>query len=652
MMVESFTYDRVAILDCGAQYTKVIDRRVRELQVASDIFPMNVSPDVLRAGRYRALILSGGPSSVYEADAPKGELGLFDLGIPVLGICYGMQWMSQALGGNVAASPRREYGETGLRLLPTAQQSALFAGTPETQTVLMSHGDHVAQMPDGFEVLGLSDGGEGEPVLAAIGDETRQFYGVQFHPEVELSAFGEVILSNFVLNIAGCSPTFELSHRLEDSLEAIRNQVGDKAPCLALLSGGVDSSVLAALLLRALGSERVYALHVDTGLMREQESDLVCEALQALGLTHLKRLNAGDRFLQAQVTLESGEKTPRLSECSDPEQKRRIIGDVFVQILQEETEAIAEALGGAKDCRFYIGQGTLRPDLIESGNRGVSGSAQKIKTHHNDVPLIQALREEGWVVEPNKDLHKDEVRGIGRLLGLPEALVSRQPFPGPGLAVRVLCATEPSDLELYNPLNQRLKKALDTLGLRGCLLPIRSVGVQGDGRTYAHVAAVEAIDPKALPLTDVSAWAWRVQELTNQLPFLNRVVVNLLPETAPLPEAWETVTPTTLTPEVVTLLRRLDHAVCESFSSYGVLQKTSQLLSVLLPLDAEGQGRRSLVIRGVLTGDFMTARAAFPGRDLPVEVLLELAQRLRETQPVSRVFVDLTSKPPATVEWE
>lgn len=646
---------RIAILDCGAQYTKVIDRRVRELNVATDIFPVDVDPAVLKAEAYAGIILSGGPNSVYDEASPKNHPQLFELDLPILGICYGMQLMSQHYGGTVEQTHRREYGETVITVQP---ECPLFDGLTAQQTVLMSHGDSVTQLPQGFHQVASSlaeQDGEQVTITAAIAHETKPLIGLQFHPEVELTEHGDTMLANFVLKVCGAKPSFDLDFRLEQAIEELRATVG-KNPVFVLVSGGVDSSVVAALLLKALPVEQVYGLHVDTGLMRHNESDLVCEALKAVGFKHLKRVDAEATFLDFTTTMDDGTVTPRLSEATDPEQKRRIIGDAFVHVMNEEIKAVTadmKATLGLDEPVFYIAQGTLRPDLIESGNKDVSKTAHKIKTHHNDVPLIQAMREKGLVIEPNRDWHKDEVRKVGRKLGLPEALVIRQPFPGPGLGVRVMCANKAYDLAHYDQINQQIQSILAEQGsdLKGCLLPVRSVGVQGDGRTYAHVAAIEA------PGFDTPEGFERLrrvsQELTNRVSGLNRVVVNLTPDRLPLPKTLTTIEPSTLTHDVIEQLRQADHQVTQAVTEAGLLGSISQLLTVLLPCSLKDGVQRSVVIRGVVTADFMTARAARLGKEWPTGFLSDLATKLLDKQDkLGGVFYDITSKPPATVEWE
>jgi GMP synthase (glutamine-hydrolysing) len=645
--------DKVAILDCGAQYTKVIDRRVRALQVTTDIFPSSVQPAILKTGGYGGIIISGGPHSVYEVGAPQCDPGIFELGIPVLGICYGMQLMNRHFGGQVSAGHASEYGETTVDVSPEA---LLFQNMNTQQHVLMSHGDAVTALAEGFFVIATSDKNTLNPVIAGIADAKRKMYGVQFHPEVELTHNGNAMLKNFLYAVCGFSGNFVLTDRLEQAIAEIRHTVGEK-PVFVLVSGGVDSSVTAALLLKALGPEQVYAVHIDSGFMRHNESDLVCDALQALGLKHLRRINAQERFLNG-TTQEQGHSSLPLHQVTQPETKRQIIGDVFFQVIDEEMKTFLKEVGLSSEHLegerppVFLAQGTLRPDLIESGNRTISKTAHTIKTHHNDVALIRTLRDKGWVIEPNKDWHKDEVRDIGRLLHLPEELVIRQPFPGPGLAIRILCTEAPFGLEQYDAINAELQSLTAAKGFQSVLAPVQTVGVQGDGRSYSHLALITPNIPLKEKNFNWDALQQLVVEIPNKLRAINRIALVLNRHT--LPAELKAILPTHLTPETTDLLRQLDHQVSQAFLKADKLMDISQLLTVLVPVQSTETSlpRYSVAIRGVVTSDFMTARPATIGKEMPLNLLLSLAQQLEATGLVDMVMVDITGKPPATVEWE
>ncbi|MCE3235583.1 MAG: glutamine amidotransferase [Vampirovibrio sp.] len=560
--------EKIALLDCGAQYTKVIDRRVRELNVDTEIFPVDINANELKKD-FAGIILSGGPNSVYEAGAPQCDPGIFELGIPVLGICYGMQLMNRTFGGTVLPSPTKEYGETEITVEPGC---LLFDGLTADQHVLMSHGDSVGEPAPGFRVVGKSVSTHHHEVVAAIQNSDARLYGVQFHPEVELSVNGGKMLENFLYKICGLSGSHVLGDRLEESLEAIRQQVGDKN-VFVLVSGGVDSSVTAALLVKALKPEQVFAVHIDSGMMRHQESDLVCEALKAIGLKHMERVDAEETFLNATTEID-GKVVGPLCKIHDPEAKRRIIGDVFYHLV---TDAIRRS--GLNLNETFIAQGTLRPDLIESGNRDISSQAHTIKTHHNDVPLIQEQRKKGLIIEPNRDWHKDEVRKVGRMLGLPEELVMRHPFPGPGLAIRVICAEQPYLTENYYETNHQLKALAEEANMEAVLLPVQSVGVQGDSRSYRYVAALKG-NLNQLTWSEIRTLA---QKIPNRLHAVNRVA--LLLNDKPLPESVHQITPTLLNPVSLEKLRVLDHIVTEGFRNEGLHDQISQLFTVLIPVD-------------------------------------------------------------------
>jgi GMP synthase (glutamine-hydrolysing) len=637
----------IAILDCGAQYTKVIDRRLRQMNVESLIFPIDVHASVLQDAGIKGIILSGGPHSVYDAGSPQCDGAIFDLGVPVLGICYGMQLMTQHFGGTVESCSRKEYGETEISV---DTESPLFKGLNSTQHVLMSHGDSVTQLGEGFVAIAESvseEAGKTVNVHAGIAHQSKPFYGVQFHPEVELSTEGTAMLERFLFDICHLSGSFKLADRLETMLDELKQQVQDR-PVFVLVSGGVDSSVVAAALIKALPAKQVYAVHINTGLMRQDESDLVCDALQAIGLTHLKRLDAQDFFLDFTTLDDAGRTIGPLKEATDPEEKRRLIGDAFFRLIDAEMKATLEEAGVSAD-DVLLAQGTLRPDLIESGNKDVSKTAQKIKTHHNDVPLIQAQRDKGLIVEPNRDLHKDEVRQVGRLLGLPEALVIRQPFPGPGLGVRMLCANTAYGLDAYDTLNADLQRVASEFDLKAVLLPVRTVGVQGDGRTYSYVAAIEADDFDSIH--GFKAVRHAARELTNRLPLINRIALNIAPSRV-LASSIKTITPTTLTPDAIAQLQNWDAHVTDYTMAHADFNAISQLLAVMLPVAVDGVGSRSLAVRAVVTSDFMTARPALVGQELPEGFLSGLGSYLQGLAGVGHVFYDITSKPPATVEWE
>jgi GMP synthase (glutamine-hydrolysing) len=507
--------DRVLILDFGAQYTQLIARRVRELGVYSEIYACDVDAEQIKRFAPKAIILSGGPESVYDVNGPEAPAAVFSSGVPVLGICYGMQTMAAQLGGQVESSSHREFGAAQVR--PTAD-SRLLDGLEDNRDVQgrrvldvwMSHGDHVVAVPSGFKVIGSSDNAP----LAAMADESRRFYGLQFHPEVTHTLQGTEILRRFVREIAGCSANWATSSIIEDSAARIRAQVGTDKVLLGL-SGGVDSSVLAALLHRAIGSQ-LTCVFVDHGLLRLGEGDQVMATFAEHMGVRVIRVDAEQRFLAA------------LAGEADPEKKRKIIGRMFVEVFDEEAAKLEDVK--------WLAQGTIYPDVIESAG-SKNGKAHVIKSHHNVGGLPQHMKLK--LLEPLRELFKDEVRKLGIELGLPKDMVNRHPFPGPGLGVRILG-------EIHKPHADLLRRA-DAIFIEelrrhdlydkvsqafAVFLPVRSVGVMGDGRRYDYVIALRAVETidfmtarwARLPYEFLDRVTHRV---VNEVPGISRVVYDI-----------------------------------------------------------------------------------------------------------------------------
>ena len=506
---------KVLILDFGGQYNQLIARRVRECNVYCEVHPYDMPLEEIRAYNPIGIIFTGGPSSVYEEGAPRLSREIFELGIPILGICYGVQVMAYTLGGTVEPGKIREYGRKPVKF---DTRCAIFDGLPEEAEALMSHNDTIYELPEGFQSAGVTD----SCPVAAMFDEARHLYGMQFHPEVTLTENGTAMIRNFLYKVCGAVGDWNMKNFAESTIEAIRRKVGDGKVLLAL-SGGVYSSVVAALISRAVGKQ-LTCIFVDHGLMRKNEGDEI-EAVFGDGRVNFIRINAEDRFLA------------RLAGVTDPERKRKIIGEEFIRIFEEEGKKI-----GSVD---YLAQGTIYPDVIESG----SGNSAVIKSHHNvgGLPDYVDFKE---IIEPLRLLFKDEVRALGAELGLPENIVWRQPFPGPGLGIRVLGELTKEKLDLLRDADAIFREELHLAGLDreinqyfAVLTNMRSVGVMGDGRTYDYTIA----------------------------------------------------------------------------------------------------------LRGVVTSDFMTAEWA----RIPYEVLDKVSRRIvNEVKHVNRIVYDITSKPPATIEWE
>jgi GMP synthase (glutamine-hydrolysing) len=500
--------DRVLILDFGAQYTQLIARRVREHGVYCEIQPGTISAAAVAAWKPAGVILSGGPASVYEPGAPQLDLAVLELGVPVLGICYGLQLLARGLGGVVEPAEEREYGRALLKL---GREDALFAGLPggAERSVWMSHGDRVLRLPPGFVVLATS---ENSP-FAAVRHRERPIFGLQFHPEVVHTEGGSELLRNFVHEICGCSHSWTMEAFVEEAVAALRGQVGEgRAVCG--LSGGVDSSVAAALVQRAIG-ERLTCIFVDHGLLREGErGEVEREFREHLGM-RLVCVDASRRFLAA------------LAGVEDPERKRRIIGHLFIEVFEEEAARL-----GSVD---FLVQGTLYPDVIESVS--VRGPSATIKTHHNVGGLPERMRLR--LVEPLRELFKDEVREVGRRLGLPKTVVGRHPFPGPGLAVRVLGEVTAERVATLQRADAILIEELRRAGLYDAiwqafavLLPVRSVGVAGDARTYENAVALRCVSSEDAMTADWSRLphdllAHVSSRITNEVKGVNRVVYDV-----------------------------------------------------------------------------------------------------------------------------
>jgi GMP synthase (glutamine-hydrolysing) len=600
----------IAVLDAGGQYCHLLARRVREVGVQSHVLPIDTHANQL-AG-ISGIIISGGPRSVTEAGSPRIDPSILSMGVPILGICYGHQLLAATMpGGVVKPSYSREYGIAKLRLAAASDStpaSLLFNGVPDQSHVWVSHGDSVEKLPDGFEVLGSTH----DCAVASMANGAKRIYGVQFHPEVTHSEFGQRILENFVRRVCGCMSDWKPSSA--ETIDAIkgdiRARVGPTKNVLFFVSGGVDSSVAYKLCADALGQDRVHGVYVDTGFMRKNESADVMTAYEKAGFKNVRLRDASAEFLAAVGTE------------TNPEIKRKRIGAAFLGVENDVLEHLPPG-------EWLLGQGTIYPDTIESG--GTRESAL-IKTHHNRVPELLRRIEAGEIVEPLVQFYKDEVREIGRALGLPSRLIEKQPFPGPGLAVRFLCA----DAAAAWSENSRLSEVASGFNLKARVLPVRGVGVQGDERTYAHTALLtgEYDEHRVAELSPA---------ITNSLRDVNRVVF-WAGSKGSIDEFH--VEPTTTSREGLDVLREADARVRDILAEYDTQKRIWQCPVVMLPLKRKGEA--TIAIRPVESHDGMTAQYS----RLPWPVIERITTAVLQVPGVGALLYDVTNKPPATIEWE
>jgi len=503
----------IVILDFGSQYTQLIARRIREFNVFSVVLPCTVPLEQIKALAPLGIILSGGPCSVYDADAPAADPAMLALGVPVLGICYGLQYITHHLGGRVESAPSREYGHAEVSIV---RETPLFRGLPATMNVWMSHGDNAVELPPGFELTAQTAN-----ATAGIANEQRKIWAVQFHPEVAHTPQGMELLKNFVLDICGAKADWTPEHFIQTTVERVREQVGD-GHAICGLSGGVDSSVAAVLVAKAIG-DRLTCIFVNNGVLRKDEFAKVQKTTrEQLGL-NVVAVDAAARFLA------------KLAGVTDPETKRKVIGNEFIAVFDDEAAKILAADVAANKTLAWLVQGTLYPDVIESSS--VKGPSQTIKSHHNVGGLPENMRLK--LIEPLRDLFKDEVRRIGRDLGMPAEIIERQPFPGPGLAVRILGEVTPERVALLQEADEIVVAEIKAAGLYrqvwqsfAVLLPVKSVGVMGDQRTYAYTCAVRAVHSEDGMTADWAPLPYEVlrrisSRIVSEVRGINRVVYDI-----------------------------------------------------------------------------------------------------------------------------
>ena len=596
---------KLGVVDFGGQYAHLISSRVRRLGAYTEILSNEESLEKYK--EYAGIILSGGPNSVYEKDSPQIDPKVLELGIPILGICYGHQLVMKVLGGKVESSANREYGPAILEIEDNTLN--IVKGFSFKEKIWMSHGDEVVSLPSGFKPFGRTD----HCRYAGVYNSEKKIFGIQFHPEVTHSEKGLVFLGNFV-SICGLSNTWGIEQFLEAKLSEIKAEANNNNVFM-LISGGVDSTVSYLLLAKALGSERVKGLLIDTGFMRKNEIENLRHKLHDLGVDLLVS-DESERFYSA------------LHQKSEPEEKRKIIGQLFIDCKNDVAEKFH-----LSDAKWLLGQGTIYPDTIESGG---TKHSHKIKTHHNRVQAVLDLMEKGRVLEPIRDLYKDEVRELGTMLGLEKNWVIRHPFPGPGLAVRMLSSHE------YNGFNNQegLAKVITRFpNLQSKILPVQSVGVQGDQRSYS--ACVVLNDS----LSDWGKYDEASSLITNLVKGVNRIV--LLPFVKDLSKVEFHFSKIELDRVHSDILREVDDIVWNHLVEYNLVEAIWQMPVVLVPVGA-AKGKFSIVLRPVESEEAMTANF-YP---MDKNVLQSLCDKIQKVESISYVFYDITNKPPGTIEWE
>lgn len=625
--------EKIVVLDFGSQYAHLIAKRFRALGYYSEIFLP--SADISSFENVKGIVMSGGPSSVYEENVPEFNAEILNLNVPILGLCYGHQLMAKSYGGSVEKAEIGEFGIAHLNLNDKGKVSPLFKGISDTTQVWMSHQDAVSALGEGFEVIASTK----DCAFAAVQNLEKKRFSLQCHCEVKDTPEGNKIFENFA-RICGMARNWDEDTVLNHILESIKADAEGKN-VLLFLSGGVDSTVAFALLNKALGQERVLGLHIDNGFMRKDESKHVAEAYKAHGFTNFITEDASMSFLNAVKGL------------TDPQKKRMAVGENFIKVR----DSVVERLKLGEDGKVWmLAQGTLYPDIIESGG---TKNSHTIKTHHNRVDGIQKLIAQGLVIEPLKDLYKDEVRAIGKKIGLSDELVMRHPFPGPGLSINVLCSsgvlTDDDKAEMAKALDELKGVEINqfcahcTAGMKRSVLPVKSVGVQGDFRTYRFPAVLTFEDegngfyhiPKVREKVEGAS-----SSITNKAQFLNRTVIKLYQKPSVKAEDMHLLEGY-CTKERLDQLREVDNIVLTTLHEKNLYNTIFQHLTIALPFASE-EGNQSFVLRPVVSEDVMTARFAW----LPMEVMKEIVEKIARLDFVDALYFDATNKPPATFGWE
>jgi GMP synthase (glutamine-hydrolysing) len=613
----------IAVIDFGGQYAHLIASRIRRLGAYSEILLPEEFFERNQNHFFKGIILSGGPGSVYDRNAPIIDNKIFNLNIPILGICYGHQYLMYKLGGKVEATSKREYGKA---IIEIYNESLILEGVKNHSIVWMSHGDEVVDLPKDFVAIASTE----DCKYAVVENKEKKIFGMQFHPEVAHTEFGNQILKNFI-KICKLEQTWNLELYLKYLLDYLKKYLNNKK-VFFLVSGGVDSTVAFTLLGKVLDKKNLYGMLIDTGFLRYREAEKIKQMLQNIGID-IEVEDAKEVYYE------------RLKNIFDPEKKRKIIGELFVEVQQNFVKKL-----NLNTEEWLLGQGTIYPDTIESGTTKFSHT---IKTHHNRVEIIQQLIEKGLVVEPLRDLYKDEVREIGKLLGLPKELVDKHPFPGPGLAVRCLCNEENSGVAtlIDKDLDNIIKSQKIKNNIKIYKLPIKSVGVQGDKRSYSHPAAI-------IPLNNIySDFDWQeylevARNLPNKIHDINRVILYLPNPTKNfIDEIFNLYLPKHyyLTPERIGVLQIIDDIVYNFLKEKNIYYEIWQCPVVLLPLiKSEQDKKESIVLRPICSIDAMTASVY----EMDIQLLKELSVRIYNTNLISYLFYDLTTKPPGTIEWE